>query len=176
MPQDVGHSMETGGSCHTTLRASPTTSGIITSLTLQLRQRTQADDPGLRISCHRTPGTHWRPGAPATRHSVPHPPRVASYLSLFIRFLNTTDTDKGTAVNHHRRSPGLSRGLLGGGTYAKPSGPCPRDAFTYQSGGDLGCGLVDVYGGECSPTTLVAVTTSYFSSRNFRQSLVLTLL
>ncbi len=78
MPQDVGHSMETGGSCHTTLRASPTTSGIITSLTLQLRQRTQADDPGLRISCHRTPGTHWRPGAPATRHSVPHPPRVAS--------------------------------------------------------------------------------------------------
>ena len=33
-----------------------------------------------------------------------------------------------------------------------------------------------VYGGECSPTTLVAVTTSYFSSRNFRQSLALTLL
>ena len=33
-----------------------------------------------------------------------------------------------------------------------------------------------VYGGECSPTTLVAVTTSYFSSRNFRQSLVRTLL
>ena len=126
MPQDAVHSMETGGSCHTTLSASPTTSGIIPS--------------------------------------------------LFIRFLNTTDTDKGTAVNHHRRSPGLSRGLLGGGTYAKPSGPCPRDAFTYQSGGDLGCGLVDVYGGECSPTTLVAVTTSYFSSRNFRQSLVLTLL
>ncbi len=30
-----------------------------------------------------------------------------------------------------------------------------------------------IFGGECSPTTLVAVTTSYFSSRNFRQSLVL---
>ena len=80
MPQDAGHSLETGGSCHTTLSASPTTSGIIPS--------------------------------------------------LFIRFLNTTDTDKGTAVNHHRRSPGLSRGLLGGGTYAKPSGPCPRDALS----------------------------------------------
>ena len=125
MPQDAVHSMETGGSCHTTLSASPTTSGIIPS--------------------------------------------------LFIRFLNTADTDKGTAVNHHRRSPGLSRGLLGG-YLRQPSGLCPRDAFTYQSGGDLGCGLVDVYGGECLPTTLVAVTTSYFSSRNFRQSLVLTLL
>ena len=33
-----------------------------------------------------------------------------------------------------------------------------------------------IFGGECLPTTLVAVTTSYFSSRNFRQSLVLTLL
>ncbi len=29
------------------------------------------------------------------------------------------------------------------------------------------------FGWECSPTTLVALTTSYFSSRNFRQSLVL---
>ena len=33
-----------------------------------------------------------------------------------------------------------------------------------------------IFGGDCSPTTLVAGTTSYFSSRNFRQSLVLTLL
>jgi hypothetical protein len=47
--------------------------------TLQRRQRTQADDPGLRFSCHRTPCTLWRTGAPATRHSVPHPPRVASF-------------------------------------------------------------------------------------------------
>jgi len=36
--------------------------------------------------------------------------------------------------------------------------------------------LARIFGGECSPTTLVAVTTSYFSSPNFRQSLVLTLL
>jgi hypothetical protein len=36
--------------------------------------------------------------------------------------------------------------------------------------------LARIFGGECSPTTLVAVTTSYFSSRNFRQSLALTLL
>ena len=69
MPQDAVHSIKTGGSCHTTLSASPTTSGII-----------------------------------------PY---------LFIHFLNTTDTEKGTAVNHHRRLPGLSRGLLGG-TYANP--------------------------------------------------------
>jgi hypothetical protein len=36
--------------------------------------------------------------------------------------------------------------------------------------------LARIFEGECSPTTLVAVTTSYFSSRNFRQSLALTLL
>jgi hypothetical protein len=32
------------------------------------------------------------------------------------------------------------------------------------------------FGWECSPTTLVALTTSYFSSRNKRQSLVFILL
>jgi hypothetical protein len=36
--------------------------------------------------------------------------------------------------------------------------------------------LARIFGGECSPTTLVAVTTLYFSSRHYRQSLVLTLL
>ncbi len=36
--------------------------------------------------------------------------------------------------------------------------------------------LARIFGGGCLPTTLVAVTTLYFSSRNFRQSLVLTLL
>ena len=75
--------------------------------TLQLRQRTQADDRGRRISCHRTPCTLWRPGAPATRHSVPHPPRVASYLVLFICFLNPTDIKKGppsTTIGGRRAS------------------------------------------------------------------------
>ena len=81
--------------------------------TLQLRQRTQADDRGRRISCHRTPCTLWRPGAPATGHSVPNPPRVVSYLSA--RLFSTNHRHiKGTAVDHHWRSPGLSRGLLGG--------------------------------------------------------------
>jgi hypothetical protein len=51
--------------------------------TLQLRQRTQVDDPGLRCS-HRTPrtldtlcGESQRPGA-LNGHSVPNPPRVVS--------------------------------------------------------------------------------------------------
>ena len=44
---------------------------------------------------------------------MPNPPRVVSYLSA--RLFSTSHRHiKGTAVNHHWRSPGLSRGLLGG--------------------------------------------------------------
>jgi hypothetical protein len=97
--------------------------------TLQLRQRTQADDPGLRFSTgHRARWTHSPAqlaisdrilggrrcrGLLPQGHSVPNPPRVVSYLSARL-FSTTHRHTKGTAVNHHRRSPGLSRGLLGG--------------------------------------------------------------
>jgi hypothetical protein len=52
------------------------------------------------------------PGAP-DGHSVPNPPHVVSYLSARL-FSTSHRHNKGTSVNHHRRSPGLSRGLLGG--------------------------------------------------------------
>jgi len=84
--------------------------------TLQLRQWTQADDLGLRFSCHRTPCTHAEDGGscllPQDTQCLTHP---KWYHTLFVYLFSKPDRHcKGTAVNHHRWSPGLSRGLLGG--------------------------------------------------------------
>ena len=98
------------------------------------------------------------------------------HTCLLVCFLQVTDTSKGppsTTIGGRRAS---QEGFWGG-TYAKPSGPCPKRRIylpEWRRPGMWPGGRI--FGGECSPTTLVAVTTSYFSSRNFRQSLVLTLL
>ena len=98
------------------------------------------------------------------------------HTCLLVCFLQVTDISKGppsTTIGGRRAS---QEGFWGG-TYAKPSGPCPKRRIylpEWRRPGMWPGGRI--FGGECSPTTLVAVTTSYFSSRNFRQSLVLTLL
>ena len=71
------------------------------------------------------------------------PPLVVSYL--FVLFLSISYRHQEvTAVNHHRRSLGLSRRLLGGGTYAKTLRTMPKRGITYQSGVYLGFDLVGV--------------------------------
>jgi hypothetical protein len=76
---------------------------------------------------------------------VLNPPRVVSYYILFALFSKPYRYYKGTTVNHHWRSPDLSRQLLGGGTYAKTLRTMPKRSITYQSGVYLGFDLVDVY-------------------------------
>ncbi len=84
--------------------------------TLQLRQRTQADDLGLRFSCHWMPSEDG--GSYQDTQCLTHP---EWYHTLFVYLFSKPDRHcKGTAVNHHRRSPGLSRGLLGGGPTPNP--------------------------------------------------------
>ncbi len=83
---------------------------------------------------------------------MPEPPLAVSYL--FVLFLSISYRHQEvTAVNHHWRSPDLSRRLLGGGTYAKPLRTMPKRGITYQSGVYLGFDLVDIYldGNACQP-------------------------
>jgi hypothetical protein len=77
--------------------------------------------------------------------AVPDPPWVVSYFILFVLFSKPYRYYKGTTNNHHRRSPDLSRRLLGGGTYAKTLRTMPKRGITYQSGVYLRFDLVDVY-------------------------------
>jgi hypothetical protein len=104
---------------------------------------------------------------------VPNPPRVVSYL---ICFLNPTDIAKGLRQPPSAVAGPLKRASWGGylrqtlRTMPKRRIYLPEWRRPKMWPGER------IFGGECSPTTLVAVTTSYFSSRNFRQSLVLTLL
>jgi hypothetical protein len=84
---------------------------------------------------------------------VPHPPRVASYLILFICFLNPTDIEKGppsTTIGGRRAS---QEGFWGGGFLRQTLRTMPKRRIIYQSGVDLGFGLVDVYlkGSVCQP-------------------------
>ncbi len=79
---------------------------------------------------------------------------------------------EGTAVNHHRWSPGLSRRLLGGGTYAKPSGPCPQDASPTRVGYTWDLTWWTYIWMGVLANHLDSSNHFVFSSRNFRRSLV----
>ncbi len=76
---------------------------------------------------------------------MPDPPWVVSFFILFALFSKPYRHYNGTAVNHHRRLPDLSRQLLGGATYAKTLRTMPKRGITYQSGVNRGFDLVDVH-------------------------------
>ena len=93
-----------------------------------------------------------------------------SFLSKFQKFLKGPPS---TTIGGRRAS---QEGFWGGVPTPNPQDPAQEMHYLpeWSRPGIWPGGRI--FGGECSPTTLVAVTTSYFSPRNFRQSLVLTLL
>ncbi len=64
---------------------------------------------------------------------------------LFVSF-SISQEFLGTAVNHHRRSPGFFKMVLGGAcTYAKPSGPGSKTALSTPEWSIPRIGLVNIY-------------------------------
>ncbi len=108
--------------------------------------------------------------------AVPDPPRVVSFLFCLLCSLNLTDITTGppsTTIGGCRTS---QDGFWGGVPMPKPSGPCPREASPTRVGctGDL-TWWTCIWKGVLA-NHLVSSNHFVFSSRNFRQSLVFTLL
>jgi hypothetical protein len=97
---------------------------------------------GLRCSCA-VLLTHWpyqaisdSPGGVSVRllmQDTQHRTHPVWYHTLFVCLFSKSYRHlQGTAANQHWRSQDISRVLLGGVTYAKPSGPCSIIAILHQ--------------------------------------------